>query len=115
MREVKFRAWDASSKEMMYNFCYLSAGNIFHHFINVDTSRIIANVMQYTGLKDRLGMQIYEGDLLLDYLGDISEAVIFEEGRFKTKSWKPSEFRKLQVIGNIYEHPELMEDNHDME
>lgn len=69
-------------------------------------------VGQFTGLKDRHGKEIYEGDILSDDL-DI-DAVCFWDGSFCLN--KPNEYIELstlpmveyEIIGNIYENPELL-------
>lgn len=74
-------------------------------------------LMQYTGLKDKNGVEIYEGDIL--WLGDAGSIVQILWSDFKLRlkwvnpmgasdniyAWKDD----LEVIGNIYENPELLE------
>lgn len=79
-------------------------------------------VGQYTGLKDNNGVEIYEGDYLKNHKKNILE-VVFEKGQFlfehKTgryaeKGWAfkydaTGTGDELEIIGNIYENPELLE------
>jgi uncharacterized phage protein (TIGR01671 family) len=140
MREIKFRAWDKEKKEMFYNFCISNTGgwfgndkdddedNLFDHY---DFDKI--EIMQYTGLKDKNGKEVYEGDvvkvldgtlLLLnrDWIDpkkeEITCQVVFYRGCFVLQTlninpyyidlYKDGRYY-LEVIGNIYESPELLE------
>lgn len=95
MREIKFRAWDTKRDRMM------STGFRF------DDERY--DVMQYTGLKDKNGKEIYEGDVVADGYHD-------KYGRYEVKwhgvGWNfvSTDGRELEAIGNIYENPDLIGD-----
>jgi len=80
-------------------------------------------LMQYTGLKDKNGKEIYEGDILHVFLMDSppeKHQVIWDKERagFKLQDRIAERYGfyasnlKCEVIGNIYENPELLEVNH---
>lgn len=141
MRELKFRAWDKKSKKIRivesigfgelsyYNEGYPVANMIGRDYIH-DKDIIIHRdsykheLMQYTGLKDKNGKDIYEGDILkffndVDYIMKPGYAeVIFEDGAFACKHFKYGieclvnmdvVDMDITVAGNIYENPELLE------
>ena len=81
MREIKFRAWDKNEKAFMNpNFGFLDfLGNQWFtergHNLKVDNDRF--EIMQFTGLKDKNGKEIYEGDIVVshDEVGDFQWTV----------------------------------------
>ena len=126
-REIKFRAYDKEDRKMypISGFSYLpldGTGTCRIYFLIgsnevllKDYSEKIA-VMQYTGLKDKNGKEIYEGDILNleENLADSwirNHIVKFEGGcfyPFGTGDWEESS-SSYEIIGNIYETPELLE------
>jgi len=119
-REIKFRAWDKFHKIMRNH----EDINIWDRFMKDDMSNQYAPLMQYTGLKDKNGKEIYEGDII-EYCGsqllESYMAVIkYKDDRFvadwvdDSKLFRKDIFfwtkeRKIQIIGNIYDNPELLE------
>lgn len=82
MREIKFRAWDILNNKM------LNWGDIFHLpaweiFPGTPEQRPF-NIMQYTGLKDKNGKEIYEGDMVVYFYEGLGRKgkVISDEGKF---------------------------------
>ncbi len=129
MREIKFRAWDERCNKMMYPDKDNPSWVVLKHKEMFD----ILKLMQFTGLKDKNEKEIYEGDIVkfpsnlnifveIEYSNDkktipkeIISEVKFEEGAFYFK-WmygyegKEVSFNQTEVIGNIYENPELLEE-----
>lgn len=124
MREIKFRAWDKDAKTMVYQsdngdeYCWqIGAEEIWVENIKEDYI-LESNLMQYTGLKDKNGVEIYEGDILSGWIGshwhsgeDKFEEVVKYDEKTASYNFAAIEVRygDLRVIGNIYENPELLE------
>ncbi len=62
-REIKFRAYCKLTKTMIYDYLVLKDG-LFHGYDLTNNNHEIDDVMQYTGLKDKTGKEIYEGDIV---------------------------------------------------
>ncbi len=137
MREIKFRAWDKENKEMadVVEIVFDQYGGV-----DVRTSRRMGinasalgndSLMQYTGLKDKNGKEIYEGDIIKWVTGECAvvewsdgDAEFLCEidihkyqgcvgvGGFDEKpilnGFSSTMARHYEVIGNIYENPELL-------
>lgn len=122
MKEIKFRAWDKELKKLSP---VKSAEFIDKTWVTVfednESPRTIRwdrlEIMQYTGLKDRNGKEVYEGDLI-KHNGYIYE-IVYNSGGFTVKNTDSktavpasNDFLaniNINVIGNIYENPELLE------
>ena len=117
MREIKFRAWN-EVLEKMYSWNEFLDTNMKQTFIAPESTAMI--LMQYTGLKDKNGKEIYEGDIVkITHRGetDIGK-IIYEYNGFAidvTNMQKPYgriDFINYytEVIGNIYDNKELLEE-----
>lgn len=127
MRKIKFRAlieWPKQEAGWIY-YGTISIPYAFDPPEDKPQPKIIVKDLQFTGLKDKNGKEIYEGDILeftiwpdLDdgYSFDtkrIKDEIVFRSGCFSLKNRMDLLFsiqptREPVVIGNIYENPELL-------
>lgn len=129
MRDIRFRAWDTTNKEMHYSIGLPSDMKLNESIKVVQAGGWI--LMQYTGLKDKNGKEIYEGDILATSNSDpeydiwdkeehgyISVYWNEETAGFSCRGdWTPDLDGKdesiysmefVEVIGNIYENKDLL-------
>ncbi|MFS0877994.1 YopX family protein [Solibacillus isronensis] len=105
MREIKFRAWDKDLKQMLNLFTMDGQRK-------QETEETI--LMQYTGLKDKNGREIYEGDIVLVDNGRRKEIVKYHvnAGQCGYFPFLASEHHwqshNSEVIGNVYENEDLL-------
>ncbi|MDM7527177.1 YopX family protein [Lacticaseibacillus paracasei] len=130
-REIKFRVWDHNTDTMMipddFEFCdgeisWIDAGREAGPKSGNDGDPGQFEIMQYTGLHDKNGREIYEGDVVRtgkDNIGDpepMIGQVIMREGSWIIENEKKqeaidlfSEITSREVIGNIFEDKQLLE------
>ena len=118
-REIKFRAWHRGNKDMRYVWDGWSEDcDILEEVWLVAKDAYGYEIMQFTGLKDKNGKEIWEGDIVT--AGSLVCEVVWKDSGWKAKWYQTRHgvremschpdlgFRKHEVIGNIYENPELL-------
>lgn len=133
-RELKFRGWDTVAKEWCYGYETLGGFNLIGEVVlmgelgRYPLEHLLNNIIftEFTGLKDSMGTDIYEGDLI--ELGGAGSRYIYEvryeDGKFVGYHWLNKDWGKWgdihrlsemdfskythKVIGNIFQNPELI-------
>lgn len=115
MKEIKFRGWDVGFKEME-SWESLLTSDVLSEVLQGLFPNL--KLMQYTGLKDKNGVEIYEGDIVEQQHHVKTMGIL--EPLFKTTEvvedirsdffMGEQEYADITVIGNIYENPELLKD-----
>ena len=130
-REIKFRAWDSLDRKMIYDITQTK------QFSNIDGGYDIIGfdsylddgsdtvIMQYTGLKDKNGKKIFEGDIISCqlfcpesnncWITNSPIVVEWEEYGYDPfiEYGAPDHSFLVEIVGNIYENPELIGGDND--
>lgn len=128
-REIKFRFWSIDNKQMLSSD-QINSNHAYRYLTNKNDQRSYIIPMQFTGLHDKNGKEIYEGDIVGSGTGEILWCDL--ECMFKVK-WHGEVFKRIrgqndkytlngeplfmnahitwEIIGNIYETPELLTPN----
>ena len=120
MREIKYKYYLSLNSGREIKTCIFTLKEIEHRIFTHNESIVMAKC-QFTGLKDRNGVEVYEGDLLINGSGRISQVIWnthagqwdceckaapigSTSSGFVNNRWK----RDCKVIGNIHQNPELL-------
>ena len=122
MRKIKFKGWDGKKMTREYTLYEMLS-------LQLPNNGLKHNWLQYTGLKDKNGKEIYEGDIIPIVIEDLGRSIKTANGvvKFKRGQWNIEYFHPFQkemyisnlyrllerkekeVLGNIYENPELLD------
>lgn len=119
MREIKFRFWDANTKVMDYDRRYIPWADeeiSVDAFFDTSEEPPESTWLQWAGPKDKNDVEIYEADIvedddaryIVEYEEETAQFILVwcdNDDRFEPF---PRNTKGLKVIGNIYEHPELL-------
>jgi uncharacterized phage protein (TIGR01671 family) len=115
MRPLKLRVWDNAQRKFHYGGACHKVGRHRWFFGMPIPNPNDCELMQFTGVTDYNGTEIYEGDVVAYFQDDIRQIshIIFAGGMFRLEhstvdlqSWVDT--NELEVIGNIHSEPELL-------
>lgn len=120
MREIKFRAWDKNKNKWAGNIEDYMFGEVL---LDCPTESVVNTInilfsdkedglvwMEFTGLKDKKGKEIYEGDIVRTEIPQFGNTPRYENSEIKYNGCRFNiwEDYEKEVIGNIYENPKLL-------
>lgn len=121
MREIKFRFWDDTLKEMIWpNANFTTMVIRLNGRVTDGSVNMVGTLMQFTGLKDKNGVEVYDGDVIRSESGIFTEPVTLIV-HTHDEDWPGTvmatsednhcplwDATPCEVIGNIYENPEIL-------
>ena len=119
MRKIKFRAMMIGKKWVYGDYTVVNMGLDMYECIverekESATPIVLYTLGQYTGITDMNGTEIYEGDIVVadsEYGDKITDIVCWSYGSFYVANHTFKQINNVEVIGNIYEHKHLLEEN----
>lgn len=126
MREILFRGIDITTREWATGFYFEEAGSFIKErpsSISTPTHFVVQKTVgQYIGVRDKNGVRIFEGDIVKTKTGRLCEVYWFSSPNMSGWDLRPVELKNqaptsydlfksdnLEVVGNIYDNPELLE------
>ena len=121
MREIKFRCWDKEKKVFVKGMLCFGYDDFKWVLLNDNYEQILwsynGELSQYTGLLDKQGVEIYEGDIAkvhsysvtgLGKVGFNKGSFVFNKFEYPTSQVLHS-FSEIEIVGNVFENSELLE------
>ena len=122
MREIKFRAWYKPLKKTKFGSEFVYGAKAFD-FWNMSPDKY--TLEQFTGLHDKNGKPIYEGDIVklhvvilspddkvgfIEYIPKFGYCINFGDRIARQEYWAANDKHTIEVIGNIHENKELLDE-----
>ena len=122
MRKIAFRAWDKHENKFIDGWYLDYRGEVYNNGRDLEDNipQLDLELLQFTGLKDKNGKEIYEGDILRDLHGQVYEVAWWSDGMWMPKHngsflgyslgalLEDGSLGPFEVIGNVWENPELI-------